>query len=98
MRRVLTADGVMIAAGEGSRLVKRRSDMQHRSIYIEDEIYCERAGPYESFEAAVAELRRRAGIAWDAAPNQPPCTSWRTCGREYVVLEYDARRDGAFAA
>jgi hypothetical protein len=50
-------------------------------------------GPFESFEEAVAELRRRAAIAWDAPPNQAPCTSWRTCGREYHVLEYDARSE-----
>jgi hypothetical protein len=67
--------------------------MHHGAIYIEDGIHCEQDGPYESFEAAVAELRRRAGIAWDAAPNQAPCVSWRTCGREYHVLEYDARSE-----
>jgi hypothetical protein len=67
--------------------------MQHGAIYIEDDIHCEQDGPFESFDAAVAELRRRAAIAWDAAPNQAPCTSWRTCGREYHVLEYDARSE-----
>jgi len=65
--------------------------MQQASIYIEDEIHCEQDGPFESFEAAIAELRRRTGLAWDSPPNQAPCTSWRTCGREYYVLEYDAR-------
>jgi hypothetical protein len=67
--------------------------MQHGAIYILDEIHCEQEGPYESFEVAIAELRRRAAIAWDAAPNQAPCTSWRTCGREYHVLEYDTRSE-----
>ena len=64
--------------------------MSHVAIYIEDEIHCEQRGPFESFEAAIAELRRRAQIAWDAPPNQPPCGS-RTCGRKYGVLEYDTR-------
>ena len=67
--------------------------MQHGAIYIEDEIHCEQFGPFESFEAAIAELRRRAEIAWDSPPNQAPCTSWQTCGREYQVLEYDARSE-----
>jgi hypothetical protein len=67
------------------------SVMQRGAIYIEDEIHCEQRGPFESFEAAIAELRRRAEIAWDAPPNQAPCGSWRTCGRKYGVLEYDTR-------
>lgn len=62
--------------------------MSQGRIYIEDEIHCEQDGPFESFEGAIEELRRRAGIAWDASPNQAPCASWRTCGREYHVLQY----------
>ena len=59
-------------------------------IYIDDDIHCERAGPYATFEGAIAELRRRASIKWDSFPNRAPCTSWRSCGREYHVLEFDA--------
>jgi hypothetical protein len=58
-------------------------------IYLEDEIHCEQDGPFETFEDAVSELRRRASIAWDKPPNQAPCISWQTCGREYHVLEYN---------
>jgi hypothetical protein len=25
----------------------------------------------------------------DAEENKPPCTSWRTCRREYYLLDYD---------
>lgn len=60
-------------------------------IYIEDGNHCELEGPFGSFEDALAELRRRARIAWDLPPNQAPCTSWETCGREYNVVEYDDR-------
>ncbi|HEV2473890.1 MAG TPA: hypothetical protein VGS41_14540 [Chthonomonadales bacterium] len=58
-------------------------------IYIEDEIHAEQDGPFDTFEDAVAELRRRAVIAWDMFPNQAPCTAWRTCGRDYHLLEFD---------
>jgi hypothetical protein len=60
-------------------------------VYIEDDLHAEQDGPFATFEDAVAELRRRAAIAWDSPPNQAPCTSWQTCGREYHVLEYDER-------
>ena len=59
-------------------------------ILIEDDNHCERGGTFERFEDAVAELRRRAAIPWDEPPNKAPCSSWRTCGRAYYVLEYDA--------
>ena len=57
---------------------------------IEDERHAEpQEGEFRSFADAVAELQRRAVMPWDEAPNQAPCTSWRTCGRTYEVVEYD---------
>ena len=58
-------------------------------IVIEDSIHAEQVR-FSTFADAVAELRRRAQIPWDRPPNRCPCTAWRTCGREYDVLEYDA--------
>ena len=58
-------------------------------IVTEDSIHCETNGNFEKFEDAIAELRRRAAIQWDQPPNRAPCTAWRTCGREYRVLEFD---------
>lgn len=59
---------------------------------IEDEFHCEtQSGKYLALPDAIAELQRRAAIPWDAAPNVAPCGSWRTCGRRYVVIEYDDR-------
>ena len=52
---------------------------------IEDEAHAEPQGEFDSLESAIAELRRRADMPWDAAPNLPPCTNWRTCGRRYEV-------------
>lgn len=62
--------------------------IQHGTIYIEDANHAEMEGPFESFDAAISELRRRAEIAWETPPNRAPCTSWPSCGREYFVLEY----------
>jgi hypothetical protein len=56
---------------------------------IEDEIHAEHQGQFASFDEAIAELRRRIEIPWDQPPNVAPCMSWKTCGREYVVIEYD---------
>jgi hypothetical protein len=56
---------------------------------IEDEFHCEHIGEYPTRAEAVAELRRLAGLPWDDAPNQAPCMSWRTCGRNYELVEYD---------
>lgn len=56
---------------------------------IKDEIHCELKDPYLTYGEAVAELRRLAVIPWDQPPNKAPCTSWGTCGREYVIIEID---------
>jgi hypothetical protein len=56
---------------------------------IEDELHAEYQAEYPSRQEAVAELRRRADLAWDKEPNLAPCTSWRTCGRRYELIERD---------
>jgi hypothetical protein len=57
---------------------------------IEDETHAEPQGEFDSLQSAVAELRRRAEIAWDRAPNLAPCVEWKTCGRRYEIVEYDS--------
>ena len=56
---------------------------------IEDEYHAEQSNPYPTYGAAVAELRRLAGIPWDKEPNQCPCTSWKTCSRLYRIIKFD---------
>jgi hypothetical protein len=56
---------------------------------IEDEAHAELIGDYANLQDAMAELHRRAAAPWDEAPNLAPCTAWRTCGREYEIVEYD---------
>jgi hypothetical protein len=59
------------------------------TFVIEDELHAELHGEFETLDAALAELRRRAALPWDKPPNLAPCTSWRTGGRHYIVREYD---------
>jgi hypothetical protein len=56
---------------------------------IEDEAHAEQLGEFPTVEAATTELRRLSELAWDQAPNVAPCTSWRTCGRRYELVQYD---------
>jgi hypothetical protein len=57
---------------------------------IEDERHAElQEGEYVTMAAAMAELRRRATLPWDKAPNAAPCTNWQNCGRTYEIVEFD---------
>ncbi len=56
---------------------------------ISDDLHDESAGEFSSLEEAVSGARRLATIAWDQEPNLAPCTAWRTCGRNYEVIEFD---------
>jgi hypothetical protein len=58
-------------------------------VVIEDQRHADLQGTYGTVVEAFAELVRRAAIPWDEPPNRCPCTSWRTCSREYEILEYD---------
>jgi hypothetical protein len=56
---------------------------------IEDAAHAEWCGEYRTSGEALEELTRRSESAWDQDPNRAPCQSWATCGREYVVIEFD---------
>jgi hypothetical protein len=60
------------------------------TFVIEDESHAEPQGEFDTLDAAIAELKHRALIPWDAEPNVAPCVSWRTCGRRYEVVEFDS--------
>ena len=61
---------------------------------IEDELHAEwQEGLFETRQLAISELRRRAAISWNEEPNRAPCTSWSTCGRQYVLIEYDDSKE-----
>ena len=56
---------------------------------IHDELHDEEHGTFDNAAQALAELRRRATLPWDAPPNVAPCMNWRNCGRMYELIEYD---------
>lgn len=59
-------------------------------IYIiEDEIHAEWCGKFDTRAEALAELKARSALPWDQPPNVCPCMSWRTCGREYAIVEFN---------
>lgn len=58
---------------------------------IEDEFHAEWQGQFQRADEAFAEVRARASVAWDETPNRCPCANWKTCGRDYVVIEFDDR-------
>ena len=60
---------------------------------VEDERHAEPIGEFASRDEAVAELHRLATLPWDQEPNIAPCGGWRTCGRNYEVVEYDTSRE-----
>lgn len=59
---------------------------------IEDELHGEPGAEFATKEEALVELQRLATVPWDYPPNQAPCMSWETCGRVYVLAEYDDTR------
>jgi hypothetical protein len=59
---------------------------------IEDETHAEWCSEHHTFDEAVSKLQELAAIPWDQQPNAPPCSSWRTCGRRYEVVEFDTSR------
>jgi hypothetical protein len=56
---------------------------------INDERHDEWQSEHATLREAINELQRLTLISWDQEPNRAPCVSWRTCGREYEIVEYD---------
>lgn len=63
---------------------------QYQTMFlIEDELHVEPQGEFGTFEEAFSELEQRAKISWNEIPNRCPCTNWKSCGRNYQIIEYD---------
>lgn len=56
---------------------------------IEDDFHAEHIADFTTLKEAISKLKRIATIPWDHEPNRAPCTGWRTCGRIYVINEFD---------
>jgi hypothetical protein len=61
----------------------------HIQFIIEDQLHSEHRSEHLSLADAWAELKRLSCIPWNQAPNRAPCGSWKTCGRNYEIIEYD---------
>jgi hypothetical protein len=60
-----------------------------KTFVIEDQLHCEWVGQFAALEEAWIELERRSTVPWNERPNAAPCQSWRTCGRDYEIIEYE---------
>ena len=60
---------------------------------IEENLHSDSWDGFSSYEDALEELKRRSKIPWDKEPNVCPCTSWRTCERNYAIVQYRVQND-----
>ena len=57
---------------------------------IEDESHAEPLKEqFLTFNQALETLKEIANIPWNKKTNKCPCKSWKTCGRNYQIIEYD---------
>jgi hypothetical protein len=89
MGRVEVDGGAALARRRDAESDLGMNEKNRLVVVIEDSLHDEQHGDFSDIAAAVAELKRRAEIPWDQNPNVAPCTSWRTCGRAYELVEYD---------
>ena len=61
-----------------------------KKFIIEDEMHAELLGEFTDFNNAILEITKRIHVPWNEEPNVCPCVSWKTCGRNYQIVEYDA--------
>jgi hypothetical protein len=59
-----------------------------KKFVVEDEFHADWVATFPSREESLV-LADRLRSDSDAEENKPPCTSWRTCRREYYLLEYE---------
>ena len=59
-----------------------------RIFVVEDDFHAELMGKFSSKEEA-RELLERLRANPSALENRAPCTSWKTCSRQYYLLEYE---------
>ena len=55
---------------------------------IEDEFHCEYIWEFDILEDAISELKKLSVTKWMEWRNRPPCTSWKTCVRDYLLMEF----------
>jgi hypothetical protein len=58
---------------------------------LEDEFHAEVIARFSTRDEAWQAVRKRASDP-GSIENRAPCTSWSTCKREYVIVEYDVSK------
>ena len=59
------------------------------SIFVlEDDFHADEIVRFPTRQEAWRDMQRRASDP-TSVENQAPCTSWKTCKRDYVIVEYD---------
>ena len=62
-----------------------------KKFVVEDEVHAELIHEgFASFQEALDFIKDLSKTPWDEKPNKAPCSSWKTCGRNYHIIEYDA--------
>ena len=98
LRELLTSNSSSSGQAASSGIISPRRNLplnitlganEMTRFVVADEQHDERAGEFATIVEAWAELKRRASVPFDQAPNQPPCTNWRDCRRMYEILEFD---------
>lgn len=56
---------------------------------VDDDTHSEAMSKHDTFEEALAEIKRLATLPWDSEPNMAPCANWRNCGRRYDIVEFE---------
>lgn len=60
-----------------------------KKFVIDDEMHSEWMGEFSTLKETIEKLQELAIIPWDEDPNRAPCVGWKTCGRDYYIIEYD---------
>ena len=60
---------------------------------LEDNVHAEHVGEYELFNDALEKAKELYLIPWDKEPNKCPYLSWKTCGREYRIVNFEVVQD-----
>lgn len=55
---------------------------------LEDDFHGDQIGHYDTFEAAMDEVRKRAELGWEHPLNSVPCGN-DDCQRDYCIVEYN---------
>ena len=60
---------------------------------LEDDIHAEYIAEFDTFDSALKKAEELAALPWDDEQNKCPCSSWKTCERQYDIVEFQVIGD-----